>query len=57
MFICWCLVHLRARVRLVLNGEEGDGLAGLASSASSSDTVDVIFDGQGELLMLANAQR
>jgi hypothetical protein len=57
MFICGCLVNLRARVRLVLNGEEGDGLTGLASSASSSDTVNVVLDGQGELLMLANAQR
>jgi hypothetical protein len=56
MFICGCLVHLRARVRLVLNGEEGDGLAGLASSAGSSNTVNIVFDGQGELLMLANAQ-
>jgi hypothetical protein len=45
-------IYLRARVRLVLHCEEGDGLASLASSASSSNTVDVIFDGQGELELL-----
>lgn len=40
---------LRAGVGLVLNCEEGNSLASLASSTSSSDTVDIVLDCQGEL--------
>ena len=46
-------MYLRARVRLVLNSEESDSLAGLASSASSSNTVDVVLNSQRELGKLA----
>lgn len=56
MFMCRCVIYLRAGVRLVLNSKESDSLAGLASSAGSSDTVDVVLNGQGELFMLANTQ-
>jgi hypothetical protein len=54
MFICECVRYLRAGVRLVLNGKEGNGLTSLASTASSANAVDVIFNSQGELDMLAN---
>ena len=30
-------------------GEQCDGLARLASTAGTSNTVDVVFDGEGEL--------
>ncbi len=41
--------NLRPRVRLVVLGEQGDGLALLASAARPPDAVDVVLDGQGEL--------
>lgn len=41
--------HLRSRVRLVMFGEQGDGLAPLAGPASSPYTVDIILDREREL--------
>lgn len=45
-------VDQAARVSLVLDGEEGVCLASLAGATSSADTVNVVFDGEGELLSM-----
>lgn len=42
-------VDQSARVRLVVLGEQGDGLSSLAGTTGTADTVDVVLDGQGEL--------
>jgi hypothetical protein len=42
-------VNLRARVSLVLDCEEGNCLAGLSSTASTADTVDVVLNREREL--------
>lgn len=39
----------RSGVGLVVLGEESNGLALLAGTAGTTDTVDVVLDGQGEL--------
>lgn len=40
---------VRARVSLVLDSEESDSLTRLAGSACTSDTVNVVLNGQREL--------
>lgn len=39
----------RSGVGFVVLGKESNGLALLAGTASTTDTVDVVLDGQGEL--------
>jgi hypothetical protein len=41
--------YLRSRVRLVLDCKHGNGLASLAGSASSSNTVNIVLNGEREL--------
>ena len=45
---------LRSGVRLVVLGKEGDGVTLLASTAGTSDAVDVILNGQRELQSLVS---
>lgn len=42
-------MHIRSGVSLILLGEEGDGLAGLAGTTCSANAVDVVLDREGEL--------
>ena len=36
-------------MRLIVLGEERDGMTGLPSPTSSTDAMDVVLDGKGEL--------